>query len=53
MERNKVIEKKEKVVVKVEILRESQPRGSSGKKYPSKFFKEDSWYKRTMQDAKE
>jgi hypothetical protein len=32
MERNKVIEKKDQVAVKVEILRESQPCGSSGKK---------------------
>jgi hypothetical protein len=52
MERNRVAENKEKVALKVEKLRGSQPSGSGGKKYPFKSFKNGSWYEMAMQDDK-
>jgi len=52
MERNKLGENMEKVAIKVEKLRGSQPSGSWGKKYPFKSFKNDSWYEMAMQDDK-
>jgi hypothetical protein len=45
---NIVTKKKEKVALKVEQIRGSHPSGSSGKEYPSKSVKKESWYKIAM-----
>jgi hypothetical protein len=43
-----MIENKEWAAPKVEMFRGSQPSGSRGKEKPSKFVKEESWYKMSM-----
>jgi hypothetical protein len=53
MARRKVAENKEQVAPKVEQLRGRQPSNSGGKEKPSKFVKEESWYKMTIQNAQE
>jgi len=53
MERKKVTKDKDHVALKVEHLRGIQSFGSSEKEKPSKSVKMESWYKMTMQDAKE
>jgi hypothetical protein len=53
MESSRVAENREKVALKFEQLRGSQPLGSGGKEKPSKSIKKDSWYDMSIQDAQE
>jgi hypothetical protein len=47
----RVVENKEQVASKVEMLKVSQHLTSGGKKQPSKSVKEESWYVMAMQKA--
>jgi hypothetical protein len=53
MERNRVIEDKEQVTLKVGQLRGSQPSGLSGKEQPYKYFNKESWHEMKIHDSQE